>query len=127
MGADVFLWYSHFGHDKSRAIKPYSSLPAGERPTLFYCGDGVSDLSAARETDLLFAKMGHDLIRYCQREGFPFKVFRDFGDIHEAVKSVVEGKKTCDQIAEEGAKEAAEQNLADSVKKGGDEPKGDLK
>jgi len=33
-------------------------MPDSERPTLFYAGDGVSDLSAARETDLLFAKKG---------------------------------------------------------------------
>lgn len=26
---------------------------------MFYAGDGVSDLSAAKETDLLFAKAGH--------------------------------------------------------------------
>ncbi len=26
---------------------------------MFYAGDGVSDLSAASETDLLFAKKGH--------------------------------------------------------------------
>ena len=26
---------------------------------MFYAGDGVSDLSAARECDLLFAKEGH--------------------------------------------------------------------
>lgn len=60
---------SHFGHDKSLAIRPYAAhiakLPEIERPTLFYAGDGVSDLSAARETDLLFAKKGHGtLIRY---------------------------------------------------------------
>lgn len=42
------------GHDKSIEIRKYSSLP--DRPTMFYAGDGVSDLSAAKETDLLFAK-----------------------------------------------------------------------
>lgn len=42
------------GHDKSIEIRKYSSLPA--RPIMFYAGDGVSDLSAAKETDLLFAK-----------------------------------------------------------------------
>lgn len=42
------------GHDKSIEIRKYSSLPG--RPTMFYAGDGVSDLSAAKETDLLFAK-----------------------------------------------------------------------
>ena len=56
---------SHFGHDKSLAIRPFrearEKLPAGDggRPVYFYCGDGLSDLSAARETDLLFAKQGH--------------------------------------------------------------------
>ena len=50
---------SGFGHDKSLTLRPYAQLPADKRPTLFYAGDGVSDLSAARETDLLFAKKGH--------------------------------------------------------------------
>lgn len=52
---------SGFGHDKSREIKPYAELPANVRPILLYAGDGVSDLSAARETDLLFAKKGHGM------------------------------------------------------------------
>lgn len=43
-----------FGHDKSQEIRKYSGLPG--RPVMFYAGDGVSDLSAAKETDLLFAK-----------------------------------------------------------------------
>lgn len=50
---------SDFGHDKSLTLRPYANLPEGKRPTMFYAGDGVSDLSAARETDLLFAKKGH--------------------------------------------------------------------
>ncbi|KAK2627734.1 hypothetical protein QTJ16_002380 [Diplocarpon rosae] len=50
----------HFGHDKSLEIRPYAQLPDSERPTMFYAGDGVSDLSAAKETDLLFAKKDHD-------------------------------------------------------------------
>lgn len=49
---------SRFGHDKSIEIRNYSSLPDSERPTMFYTGDGVSDLSAANETDLLFAEKG---------------------------------------------------------------------
>lgn len=54
---------SGFGHDKSLTIRPYAEhfakRPNEPRPTLLYAGDGVSDLSAARETDLLFAKKGH--------------------------------------------------------------------
>lgn len=53
------MHYSHFGHDKSIEIRQYANLPDGERPTMFYAGDGVSDLSAAKETNLLFAKKGH--------------------------------------------------------------------
>lgn len=53
---------SNFGHDKSLAIRPYrehfEKIQSQKRPTLLYAGDGVSDLSAARETDLLFAKTG---------------------------------------------------------------------
>ena len=54
---------SDFGHDKSLTIRPYrehfEERPNDPRPILLYAGDGVSDLSAARETDLLFAKKGH--------------------------------------------------------------------
>src|SRR5579871_3174313 len=64
-----------FGHDKSRAIKPYAALPADHRPILVYCGDGVSDISAARETDLLFAKKGRDLIKHCLQQNVPFYPF----------------------------------------------------
>lgn len=54
----VFRDESGFGHDKAREIAGYKALPEGDRPALYYAGDGVSDLSAARETDLLFAKEG---------------------------------------------------------------------
>lgn len=53
---------SHFGHDKSLEIKPYHALPDSVRPTLLYAGDGVSDLSAASQTDLLFAKKGNGML-----------------------------------------------------------------
>ncbi|KAI1881334.1 hypothetical protein JX265_000160 [Neoarthrinium moseri] len=81
---------SDFGHDKSLEIRPYAALP--ERPVMFYAGDGVSDLSAAKETDLLFAKAGRDLVQYCIRESVPYTEFHDFGDIHKVVKSVVDGE-----------------------------------
>jgi 2-hydroxy-3-keto-5-methylthiopentenyl-1-phosphate phosphatase len=34
---------------------------------MFYAGDGVSDLSAAKETDLLFAKKGHGKVFFKTR------------------------------------------------------------
>ncbi|KXJ85510.1 HAD-like domain-containing protein [Microdochium bolleyi] len=88
---------SPFGHDKSLEIRPYAAL--ADRPVMFYAGDGVSDLSAAKETDLLFAKAGRDLVNYCVRENVPFTVFHDFGDIHRIVKDVVEGKVSVQEAA----------------------------
>lgn len=88
----VYRDESGFGHDKSRCIKPYHA--AENRPTLFYCGDGVSDLSAAKETDLLFAKEGRDLITYCIREKIPYTTFSSFKDIHNKVEAIVKGTET---------------------------------
>lgn len=85
----VFHDESGFGHDKSRAIRPYANLPEGERPIMFYAGDGVSDLSAARETDLLFAKQGRDLVNWCVKEDVPFTVFDDWETIVSGVQKIV--------------------------------------
>lgn len=93
---------SGFGHDKSVELRKYSSLPEDVRPIMFYAGDGVSDLSAARETDLLFAKKGHDLISYCAREDVPFTVFEDWSNILAKCKEIVEGKTTVKAAANEG-------------------------
>lgn len=117
---------SDFGHDKSLAIRPTANLPKEDRPILFYAGDGVSDLSAARETDLLFAKYGHgmsqthlahccgapltfppDLITYCEREGAPFTVFKTFEDIHRDIKDIMANKTTIDEVASRYQKEKA--------------------
>lgn len=106
---------SVFGHDKSVEIRKYSSL--ANPPTLFYAGDGVSDLSAARETDLLFAKAGTsefyllvllpieqvpantnsktaDLVSYCEKENVPFVPFRDWTSITQMCVDIMSGKRT---------------------------------
>lgn len=89
-----------FGHDKSICLKPYNQL--GEnRPVLFYCGDGVSDVSAAKETDLLFAKQGRDLITYCEREDVKYTTFGGFRDIHKVVQGIVEGRGTIDEAIQD--------------------------
>jgi 2-hydroxy-3-keto-5-methylthiopentenyl-1-phosphate phosphatase len=62
----------------------------------------VSDLSAARETDLLFAKKGHDLITYCARENVPFTVFEDWSAILAPVKTSVAGEQTVQEAAQQG-------------------------
>jgi 2-hydroxy-3-keto-5-methylthiopentenyl-1-phosphate phosphatase len=99
---DCFFSRSGFGHDKSRTIRPYAALPEGQRPTMFYAGDGVSDLSAAKETDLLFAKKGHDLVSYCAKEDVPFFEFETWTAILSQVQSIVAGEKTVQQVSAEG-------------------------
>ena len=122
---------SGFGHDKSLTIRPYAEaiakMPEAERPTLLYAGDGVSDLSAARETDLLFAKEGRDLVTWCEREGIPFTTFADWSTILQETKEIYEGKKSVKNIAAEGlrrhrtnsiegpAKEAAKKHRSSSL------------
>lgn len=90
---------SSFGHDKSLEIRKYSSLPDSQRPVLFYAGDGVSDLSAAKETDIMFAKEGRDLVTYCENENVPFTTFKDFSDILKDVQDVVSGKVSVKDVA----------------------------
>ena len=106
-------------------IKPYAALPKEERPVLLYAGDGVSDLSAAAETDLLFAKKGKgiystvelirledsadvvpDLVTYCQRRGMPYTTFENWSTILETTKDILGGTVTASEVA---AKAAASQ------------------
>ena len=95
---------SHYGHDKSQAILPYRNLP--DPPTLFFFGDGVSDLSAARHADVLLVKIKdngeNDLHTFCNREGIKHVVFKDFSEALPIVEAVVTGKKTTEEVLEKG-------------------------
>jgi len=93
---------SGFGHDKSQAILPYRDLP--DPPTLFFFGDGVSDMSAAKHADLLFVKLKgdgeNDLHEYCKTEGINHVLFYNFSEALDVVSSVVEGKETVASVLE---------------------------
>ena len=60
----------------------------------------MSDLSAAKETDLLFAKHGKDLIKYCVRERIPYTEFNDFQDILSKVSKIIDGEKKISDFVE---------------------------
>lgn len=91
-------------------------MPDEERPILLYAGDGVSDLSAAAETDLLFAKQGKgihlpepiprhranvvaDLVTYCQRKGMPYTTFENWSTILSTSKDILNGKVSAGEVA----------------------------
>jgi len=87
---------SGFGHDKSQAILPYRNLATP--PLLFFFGDGVSDMSAAKHADVLFVKEksdgDNDLATYCKREDIPHVLFSDFSKALPVIRSIVQGEKT---------------------------------
>ncbi|RDB27056.1 Pdp3-interacting factor 1 [Hypsizygus marmoreus] len=91
---------SGFGHDKSQAILPYGDLV--EPPTLFFFGDGVSDISAAKHADVLFVKTKddgeNDLAAYCTREGIRHVLFDDFAKALPVVQAVVRGEKSVEDV-----------------------------
>ncbi|KAF5330199.1 hypothetical protein D9611_010577 [Ephemerocybe angulata] len=99
---DIFYRHptSGFGHDKSQAILPYRRLP--NPPTIFFFGDGVSDISAARHADVLFVKQKpngeNDLSTYCTRENIKHLLFQDFSQAIPIVASLVKGEKTVKDV-----------------------------
>ncbi|GMG43188.1 unnamed protein product [Ambrosiozyma monospora] len=92
-----------FGHDKNASIhnelKKYD-MSGEQKPVLFYCGDGVSDISAAGSCDLLFAKRGRDLVTICREKKINFKQFDDFKAILNDVHSVVGGDVKLEDLYE---------------------------
>lgn len=90
---------SGFGHDKSLAILPYRDLPSP--PVIFFFGDGVSDISAAKHANLLFVKLKsdgeNDLEAYATKEGIQHVRFRHFKDALELVKDIVGGKTSIEE------------------------------
>lgn len=83
---------SGFGHDKNQTILGVTSHPKhcnfaeGKR---FYCGDGVSDISASRSCDLLFARSGCALIDICEKDGINYVEFGSFKDILDHIQKVI--------------------------------------
>jgi 2-hydroxy-3-keto-5-methylthiopentenyl-1-phosphate phosphatase len=64
-----------------------------DKDTIFvFCGDGVSDISAAKHADVLFARKDRDLEFYCKREDIPFIPFDTFKEVELVVRKLVDGK-----------------------------------
>jgi len=107
---------SHFGHDKSKALQPYKSLPQGHRPIIFFAGDGVSDMSAASSADVLFVKLNpegsNDLAEHCAKNNIPYVPFLDFTQVQAVIEQVVKGTTTVEQINSGFRMEEVEKALA---------------
>ncbi|KAI9494182.1 HAD-like domain-containing protein [Zychaea mexicana] len=82
---------SVYGNDKSRTLQ--AAREAASPDTIFvFCGDGVSDISAAKHADVLFARKDRDLETYCNMHKIPFIAFDTFAEVHAVVKKLADGK-----------------------------------
>ena len=65
-------------------------------PLVVFVGDGVSDLAAAREADVLFARRGLRLEEYCRESKIPHISFDTFRDIQQEIIRIMKDdtKKT---------------------------------
>ncbi|KAJ3363279.1 hypothetical protein GGF32_004546 [Allomyces javanicus] len=83
---------SDLGHDKAASIRALLALHDNSttRPLVVFAGDGISDLSCARECDVLFAKRGEILEKYCIEHGIPHTAFDSFAGILAALQSLHE-------------------------------------
>jgi 2-hydroxy-3-keto-5-methylthiopentenyl-1-phosphate phosphatase len=81
---------SELGHDKALSLQEYKAGAAmesdnGTIPLIVFIGDGVSDLPAARESDVLFARRGLKLEEYCIENKLEYIPFDTFADIQKEV------------------------------------------
>jgi len=83
------------GHDKALSINEYKAAAKleaenGTIPLIVFIGDGVSDLPAAREADVLFARKGLRLEEYCIENKIAYIPFSTFADIQKEVEKIRE-------------------------------------
>ncbi|KUL83506.1 hypothetical protein ZTR_10813 [Talaromyces verruculosus] len=85
---------SEVGHDKALSvnearIQARDNCGEDEVPLIVFIGDGVSDLPAAREADVLFARKGLRLEEYCQEHNIPYIPFGTFADIKREIEKIL--------------------------------------
>jgi 2,3-diketo-5-methylthio-1-phosphopentane phosphatase len=86
----IWLHDTPLGHDKAKSINDFKSTARletddGTIPLIVFIGDGVSDLPAAREADVLFARRGLRLEEYCVENNLSYIPFDTFADIQREV------------------------------------------
>ncbi|KAF5100594.1 hypothetical protein DV451_002479 [Geotrichum candidum] len=84
---------SELGHDKAQSIQDYKDSCVGEIPLIVFIGDGVSDLAAAGQADVLFARQGLKLEQYCIKNKIPYIPYNSFSDIKRSLHVLVDGNE----------------------------------
>lgn len=86
---------TELGHDKALSVQEaraeaHLKAEDGTIPLIVFIGDGVSDLPAAREADVLFARRGLRLEEYCVEHKIAYIPFDTFADIQREVSKIME-------------------------------------
>ncbi|KAF2762801.1 2,3-diketo-5-methylthio-1-phosphopentane phosphatase [Pseudovirgaria hyperparasitica] len=81
------------GHDKAISMKDARAAVTmacenGTVPLIVFIGDGVSDLPAARNADVLFARRGLRLEEYCIENKLDYIPFDTFADIQRELTAI---------------------------------------
>ncbi|KAI8952577.1 2,3-diketo-5-methylthio-1-phosphopentane phosphatase [Xylaria longipes] len=84
---------NELGHDKALSVQEARSQAEmtcedGTIPLIVFIGDGVSDLPAAREADVLFARRGLRLEEYCIENNIAHIPFDTFADIQREIERI---------------------------------------
>ncbi|KAJ5166993.1 Pdp3-interacting factor 1 [Penicillium canariense] len=84
---------TELGHDKALSVnearaKAQAECLPDEMPLIVFIGDGVSDLAAAREADVLFARRGLRLEEYCKEHNITYTPFDTFSDIKREIEAI---------------------------------------
>lgn len=92
------LWRhdTELGHDKALSIQEARAAAEtelagddGTVPLIVFIGDGVSDLPAARQADVLFARRGLRLEEYCQENDIAYIPFDTFAGIQRELETIM--------------------------------------
>lgn len=89
------------GHDKALSIKEFKDSHKSQTPLVVFIGDGVSDLAAASQADVLFARKGLKLEQYCQKNKIPYIPYNSFKDIQTELEALVIGNVNHDPAAKQ--------------------------
>lgn len=89
------------GHDKALSINEYKDAAKiesedGTIPMVIFIGDGVSDLAAASQADVLFARRGLALEAHCIEKNIKYLPYDTFADIQREIIKIaqIDEKKT---------------------------------
>lgn len=85
---------NELGHDKALSIaeareEAELACEDGTIPLIVFIGDGVSDLPAARQAEVLFARKGLRLEEYCIENKISYIPFDTFADIEKEIKKIM--------------------------------------